>query len=280
MGGKIWLFWAAEVDFQMTACSDQAISGWFVFGSRRVFSSFVYASCFREKRLELWDYLRLQDLQGQPWFIGGDFNIIRVDSEKIGGLFKAPWAKADFNDWINDCALIESPSCSNKLSWCNGRNGGWHIWARLDRIFVNMQFITLFEGSTYSYLPRSSSDHSPMLFLLFKKNINIVKPFRFLRMWGSHEGFLSLVAQSWGENVEGCAMVRISRKLKRLKYELEKWNREIFGRVEVEINKIENHILCSEEDLVRNFSVQVEEEMLQVKKAHLQWVNREEMLAC
>ncbi|KAG2664279.1 hypothetical protein I3760_16G074400 [Carya illinoinensis] len=189
VGGKIWLFWAAEVDFQLTACSDQAISSWFVFGSRRIFSSFVYASCFREKGLELWDYLRLQDPQGQPWFIEGDFNIIRVDSEKIGGLFKASRAKAEFNVWINDCALIEPPSCGNTLSWCNGQNGGRHIWARLDRILVNMQFINLFEGLNFSYLPRSSLDHAPMLFLLFKKNINIVKPFRFLRMWDLMMGF-------------------------------------------------------------------------------------------
>ncbi|XP_042964506.1 uncharacterized protein LOC122298703 [Carya illinoinensis] len=280
VGGKIWLFWASEVDFQLTACSDQAISGWFVFGSTRIFSSFVYASCFREKRVELWDYLRVQDPQGQPWFIGGDFNIIRTDSEKIGGLFKAPRGKAEFNDLINVCALIEPPSCGNILSWCNGRNGGRRIWARLDRILVNMQFINLFEGSNYSYLPRSSSDHAPMLFLLFKKNISIVKPFRFLRMWGSHDGFLSLVEQSWGEYVEGCAMVRVSRKLKRLKHVLIKWNREVFGRVEVEINRLENQIQRLEENLVTNFSLQVEEEMVQAKKAHLQWVNREEMLAC
>ncbi|XP_042974708.1 uncharacterized protein LOC122306346 [Carya illinoinensis] len=142
------------------------------------------------------------------------------------------------------------------------------------------KFINLFEGSNFSYLSRSSSDHAPMLFTLFKKNIPIVKPFRFLCMWGSHDGFLSLVEQSWGEYVEGCAMVRVSRKLKRLKHVLIKWNREVFGRVEVEINRLENQIRCLEDDLVRNFSLQVEEEMLQAKKAHLQWVNREEMLAC
>ncbi|XP_042972959.1 uncharacterized protein LOC122304761 [Carya illinoinensis] len=280
VGGKIWLFWADDLEFEMSSCSDQAISGWFSYGSARILCSFVYASCFREKRVELWDYLRLQDPHGFPWLIGGDFNIIRADAEKIGGVFKAPRAKADFNRWINDCALIDPPRKGNQLSWCNGRIGGRRIWARLDRILVNLQFINLFEGSSYRYLPRSSSDHAPMLFDLFMKNQHIMKPFRFLRMWGSHEGFLPLVRQCWEGDVDGCAMVRIKIKLKRLKGELVKWNREVFGRVEIEIYKLEDRIVCLEEELVRNFSTQVENELLHAKQTHLHWVHREETLAC
>lgn len=65
--------------------------------------------------------------------------------------------------------------------------------------------------------------------------------------------------------MEGCAMVQISKKLKCLKGELVKWNREIFGRVEVEIRRLEDRILWLEEEVARNFSVQVEDELLHSK---------------
>lgn len=44
-----------------------------------------------------------------------------------------------------------------------------------------------------------------------------VKYFRFQRMWGSHEEFLPLVRECWNQRVEDCAMVRVSKKLKRMK---------------------------------------------------------------
>ncbi|XP_042962720.1 uncharacterized protein LOC122296997 [Carya illinoinensis] len=197
--GKVWLFWAEEVDFELSSCSDQAISGWFSFGSRRLFASFVYASCFRDKRVELWEYLRLQNPQGLPWLVGGDFNIIRSDSEKVGGVFQAPRAKMamDFNNCINDCALLDIHSKGNRLSWCNGRLGGRRIWARLDCILVNVQFLNEFEGAGLCYLPRTSSDHSPMVLNFSTQREQYMKPFRFLRIWGTHEGFLPLVKSCW-----------------------------------------------------------------------------------
>lgn len=40
------------------------------------------------------------------------------------------------------------------------------------------------------------------------------KPFRFQQMWGFHETFIPSVQEVWNERMEGCAMMRISRKLK------------------------------------------------------------------
>lgn len=215
-----------------------------------------------------------------PWLIGWDFNIIRNESEKVGGLLQASWAKADFNGCIHDCALLDLPFKGNRLSWCNGRLGGRRIWARSDRVLVNMQFLNLFGDANISYLPKTSSDHSPMLMQLFSYREVCAWPFRFLLMWGSHDGFLPLVRQVWEANVEGCAMVQISKKLKRLKGVLLEWNREVFGRVEVEIKRLEDRIIWLEEEVSRNFSVQSENELMHCKQEHLKWVHREEILAC
>lgn len=49
--------------------TDQVVSGWFTHGSVRSLGTFVYASCFRTKRLELWDFLCKQDPGSCPWFM-------------------------------------------------------------------------------------------------------------------------------------------------------------------------------------------------------------------
>lgn len=130
---------------------------------------------------------------------------------------QASRAKAKFNNCIHDCGLVDLLYEGQHLLWCNGRLGGRWIWARLDRVLVNMNFLNLFGDVRAVYLPRTYSDHCPMLVSLIKERGSMARPFQFQCMWGSHEGFLPLVWEVWNVRVEGCAMVCISRKLKLLK---------------------------------------------------------------
>lgn len=73
-------------------------------------------------------------------------------------------------------------------------------------------------------------------------------------MWGTHEGFMEVVRSSWCRPMEGCAMKRVSKKLKWLKKYLQKWNVEAFGRVEGEIKAIETRLGELEQVVVSNYS--------------------------
>lgn len=75
-------------------------------------------------------------------------------------------------------------------------------------------------------------------------------------------------------------MVWITRKLKLLKGALKKWNKDVFGRVEMELKRLEDHIIGLEENVASNFSSQVEADLLKCKQEHLEWVHCEEILAC
>lgn len=83
VGGKIWIFWADGLDFEVIAVSDQAISGWFVHGNCRVLATFVYASCFRIKRLELCEFLCGQNANGFLWFVGGILILFRMTRKML-----------------------------------------------------------------------------------------------------------------------------------------------------------------------------------------------------
>lgn len=54
----------------------------------------------------------------------------------------------------------------------------------------------------------------PDLVFLLRERDAVPKPFRFQQMWGFHETFILSVQEVWNERMEGCAMMRISRKLK------------------------------------------------------------------
>lgn len=99
-------------------------------------------------------------------------------------------------------------------------------------------------------------------------------------MWGTHEGFLNVVQQCWSYPVEVYPIVKFSKKLKRLKKELLKWNVEIFGRVEVELKANEASLDELEHAVIDDYSQEVEEELLCCKQRHIQILHREEILGC
>ncbi|KAG5599847.1 hypothetical protein H5410_031217 [Solanum commersonii] len=98
----------------------------------------VYARCNTLERLELWE--QLEELtQGNllPWVIGGDFNVILNEEEKLGGLDFTQHEAIDFASCISNCALSELKTTGSKFTWWNGRIEEACIFKRLNRVLVN-----------------------------------------------------------------------------------------------------------------------------------------------
>ncbi|RVW57757.1 hypothetical protein CK203_113918 [Vitis vinifera] len=132
--------------------------------------------------------------------VGGDFNVTlsQRDRSRQGSL---SGAMRRFAQVVDDLALIDLPLQGGVYSWSGGRNN--QNWARLDR----------FLGGGMSRGP---------------------SPFRFENMWLKVEGFKELLREWWqgGERV-GRASFRLADKMKVMKEKIKVWNRDVFGRVEV-----------------------------------------------
>lgn len=99
-------------------------------------------------RYSSWQLLRriasIHELKHLPWVVGGDFNDILYDSEKMGGVTR-PFAQLqDFADAIADCGLQDLSALGNLFTWCNRRQGEDRIFARLDRFLCNFDWNVMF----------------------------------------------------------------------------------------------------------------------------------------
>ncbi|KAF5472311.1 hypothetical protein F2P56_009038 [Juglans regia] len=208
----------------------------------------------------------------------GDFNIIKDDSERRGGRPRPRMAMEDFNNWIDNCGLIDMRSSGRRFSWCNGQRGLARSWAKLDRGLVNASCLTRFPNMNNCYLSRSTSDHSPM-FLQFQSDLFKYghSPFRFQQMWIDHPDFHQFVGRIWTEEVGGFGLLKLAFKLKKLRGSLREWNKGIFGRTEAHIQGLENKIEELESDLQQNWNSGIEQDLVSKNMELASWRRREEI---
>ena len=191
----------------------------------------VYGPCNRKERELLWEELgAIRGIWDEPWCIGGDFNVTlsQRDRSRQGSL---SGAMRRFAQVVDDLALIDLPLQGGVYSWSGGRNN--QNWARLDRFLVSQGWLDIFRGAVQCRLPRPTSDHFPIL-LKGGGMSRGPSPFRFENMWLKVEGFKELLREWWqgGERV-GRASFRLADKMKVMKEKIKVWNRDVFGRVEV-----------------------------------------------
>jgi hypothetical protein len=73
--------------------------------------------------------------------IGGDFNLVRYQSDKSNGVIDFKWADK-FNVWVEMWALVEIGLAGRSFTW--GNNQSNMIMSKIDRIFCNTSFEALF----------------------------------------------------------------------------------------------------------------------------------------
>nr|XP_016447036.1 PREDICTED: uncharacterized protein LOC107772066 [Nicotiana tabacum] len=99
INGQIWLFFDAVVEWELVEDTEQQVTVR-VFHhdlGQHMMMIFVYAKCSAIERLDLWDHLYyLASDMELPWLVGGDFNVILHEDEKIGGLTVHPPEYEDF----------------------------------------------------------------------------------------------------------------------------------------------------------------------------------------
>ncbi|KAI9117064.1 hypothetical protein K1719_012063 [Acacia pycnantha] len=125
----------------------------------------IYASPNEQKRHNLWEMLYNISVEvEEPWLLAGDFNEIKSPMEQKGGGRINEVRCRNFNEWIQDCCLIDLEANGPFFTWKGPKwEGLERVYKRLDRCLCNVSWQELFVNAEIRVIPRVGSDHHPML---------------------------------------------------------------------------------------------------------------------
>ncbi|GKA97686.1 cytochrome P450 [Tanacetum coccineum] len=124
----------------------------------------------------------------------GDFNEVRIETERLGYTFCKRGAKL-FNDFIYKSQLVDLPMGGRKFTRMN--KFGTKL-SKIDHILVCNRFISKWPNEQLMELPRELSDHCPLVQRTHSDNYGPI-PFKFFNSWLSHGEFPTIVSQSWSK---------------------------------------------------------------------------------
>jgi hypothetical protein len=133
---------------------------------------------------------------------------------------------ADFADFTAEIGLMDLPLAGGVSTWANNLS-----WSRLDRFLVSPDWELSYPGLMQKKLLRVCSDHAPILLMRgCVQNGN--SSFKFENMWLKEEGFVDKVKVWWSSfSFRGSPSFILAKKLRALKEEIKRWNREVFSNV-------------------------------------------------
>ncbi|KAL4619003.1 hypothetical protein ACB092_06G051400 [Castanea dentata] len=114
-----------------------------------------------------------------------------------------------------------------------------------------------------------------LYFVLFKKickNIIRKRPFRFEKMWLTHDGYKTLIQNAWSFYSQGSRALQLQQKLKNVRKELYSWNKNVFGKdlqdsvKTVQDIRVDKELREDIENLMEN------EEIMWAQKARSTWI--------
>lgn len=197
----------------------------------------VYSSCEAAKKTKLWE--TLLDLKRRfcdgEWIMGGDFNAITNSRERKGRVLSFNSHEADgFAKFILSSGLIDVPCKGKNFSWFSG-DGKSKI--RIDRFLLSSVVINRWEVVGQFIGDRDISDHCPIWIISDSQNWG-PKPFKFNNEWFSSDSFIPFVEDEWNRMVvRGRGDYVLKEKLRLLKDKIKVWNKEVFGKFDLEVEE-------------------------------------------
>lgn len=117
-----------------------------------------------EERKALWHHLSILHnwLNKEAWLITGDFNIVRHNGERQGGVGVNAEEVMEYNNCLNSIEVEELTTTGYYFTWNNKRGGQGNIQSKIDRLYYNVQWMQQFDMSNAGALDPGISDHCPL----------------------------------------------------------------------------------------------------------------------
>ncbi|KAJ0960379.1 hypothetical protein J5N97_001796 [Dioscorea zingiberensis] len=206
--------------------------------------SVVYNAQSIQIQRSLWHNLEIFSSFQIPWVLAGDFNAIRNTEEHRGGGFDHYSTKSRlFNGFVNENCLLDLGFIGSPYTWCNNQLGLARRWARLDRFLANSDWVSKFDTYFINHLPRTASDHSPLLLTANFHSPHKHKVFRFDNFWLEYDKCHEHVTKAWYSRTNANPLHAFTHFTARTKSYLCQWKAKELTPLEKNITQVEEEIL-------------------------------------
>lgn len=122
----------------------------------------------------------------------------------MGGSYRCSSSMKTFADTINQCGLMDIKFYGPKFTWKNNQLQSNEIQERLDRLFANVSWNSMFKDARVTHHDFYRSDHRILTVDLhspapFSHGSAFGKPFRFEPFWQSESSFPLVMNNIWSE---------------------------------------------------------------------------------
>ena len=242
--GRIVLIWKEPLDVQILFQSRQLLTCSITLPNQApIYYSAIYASNQSDDRVELWsDLLQNQsvlNLDTKSWVVGGDLNQILFPFEHSNPAVNySDNLMYQLQDCFLQAGLFDLRYLGPCHTWTNNQPES-PIAKKLDRLLVNNSTILAYPHAVASFLPPEMSDHTPCLLnlALFLPKAG-TSPYKFQNYLTKHPGFDQLIKDAWILAGSVChTLTRLCWKLKQIKSELKKINRENYSNIQERVTE-------------------------------------------
>ncbi|KAI9080045.1 hypothetical protein K1719_037978 [Acacia pycnantha] len=238
--GGIWMVWnSEELSVEVLVQEEQFLHCRLKLGWKEMLFTAVYANPCEQQRQQTWNSLHsLAREIFEPWLVAGDFNEIKTPLEQKGGGRVSETRCKKFNEWIQNCSLLDLETSGPFFTWKGPKwEGLERVFKRLDRCLCNVRWFKTFEDAEVRVIPRVGSDHHPLLIKMVMDPARAgIRNFRYEVAWQMHGEFKEFLQCSWREEED------LNATLILLQQDLKQWNKDVFGRIESRKRRILNRL--------------------------------------
>ena len=176
------------------------------------------------------------------WIFLGDYNTVRRPDERANSYF-CPVSASSFNTFIRDAELSDFSMGGEKFTYMATASGKL---SKLDRFLACSNFTSAFPSSMAIALPRSLSDHGPIILKSQEEDYG-PSPFKLYNSWLMKDGFTAAIEEACSNfSGYGNPNTYLAAKLKSIKEGIKRWKKKTDIEEKLEVTKIREEVQAIE----------------------------------
>uniref|UniRef100_A0A803Q610 Reverse transcriptase n=1 Tax=Cannabis sativa TaxID=3483 RepID=A0A803Q610_CANSA len=164
-------------------------------------------------------------------------------------------------DFLFDTGGVDLGCEGGFATWKNSRNSHGRICKHLDRVVADANWCTEFHKARVVKFPILGSDHALICLQTTGEVPKLKYPFRFFGSLDISADCETVIMNAWRRGLYGSPDFQLLGKPKGVKYDLKKWNQEVFGFSDRRLVALRRQLAEIQKESISHASVQREAEV-------------------